>query len=397
MKRVHRSILTLTILTILTLGQTVKSGQQHVASNNESKPANSKIHTYYVAADEVDWDYSPGKLDQMTGKPYEGLAKAFTERGPNRIGTVYRKAIYREYTDATFTKLKVRAPEWEHQGILGPILRAEVGETINVVFKNNASRPYSMHPHGVSYKKDSEGALYNDGISLPNKKGSSVPPGESHTYVWEVPERAGPGPGDPSSVVWLYHSHVSEPKDINAGLIGAIIVSARGASKPNGMPRDVDREFVTLFMIFDENQSWYLDHNISTYCGDPKSVKKDEAIALDPDGRYNPFIGGGFATVNFKATINGYLYGNGPMMTMKQGERVRWYLVTIGFGANFHTPHWHGNVVLWDRKRTDVISVSPAQMVVADMVPDNPGTWMFHCHVDDHMEAGMHAHYHVLP
>ena len=36
------------------------------------------------------------------------------------------------------------------------------------------------------------------------------------------PEHAGPGPGDLSSVVWLYHSHVNEQKDMDAGLVGAI-------------------------------------------------------------------------------------------------------------------------------------------------------------------------------
>jgi FtsP/CotA-like multicopper oxidase with cupredoxin domain len=34
---------------------------------------------------------------------------------------------------------------------------------------------------------------------------------------------------------------------------------------------------------------------------------------------------------------------------------------------------------------------------VADMVPDNPGAWLFHCHVLDHLVAGMSAHYTVLP
>jgi len=43
------------------------------------------------------------------------------------------------------------------------------------------------------------------------------------------------------------------------------------------------------------------------------------------------------------------------MMTMKKGERVRWYLVALGEQLSVHTPHWHGNVVLHDGKRTDVI------------------------------------------
>ena len=46
--------------------------------------------------------------------------------------------------------------------------------------------------------------------------------------------------------------------------------------------------------------------------------------------------------------------------------------------------------------RTDVVSLLPASMVVADMVPDNPGTWLFHCHVNDHIAAGMLTRYRVL-
>jgi hephaestin len=29
------------------------------------------------------------------------------------------------------------------------------------------------------------------------------------------------------------------------------------------------------------------------------------------------------------------------------------------------------------------------------MVPDNPGTWLFHCHVNDHILAGMLSRYRV--
>jgi FtsP/CotA-like multicopper oxidase with cupredoxin domain len=37
----------------------------------------------------------------------------------------------------------------------------------------------------------------------------------------------------------------------------------------------------------------------------------------------------------------------------------------------------------------------PASMKVADMTPDNKGIWAFHCHVTDHMMAGMNALYEV--
>jgi FtsP/CotA-like multicopper oxidase with cupredoxin domain len=384
----------LAFIVLVALLATVDATALHAQS--KSKPATGKTRTYYIAADEVEWNYAPSGIDKMMGMPFMGLAKLYTERGPHRIGTVYRKAIYREYTDATFTHLKLRPPEEQYLGILGPILRAEVGDTIKVVFKNNATRPYSMHPHGVFYLKHSEGSNSDDGSSAEDKVGGAVPAGTIYTYVWEVPERAGPGPNDPSSLVWLYHSHGGELRDVNSGLIGAIIVTARGKAKPDGSPKNVDREFATLFQVFDENQSWYLDHNIETYTSDPQGTKKGEFILLDSEGRFseNPT---GFVGVNFKFTINGELFGNLPVMTIKKGERVRWYLATLGFFFNFHTAHWHGNTVLLKGSRSDVVALSPAQMLTVDMVPDNPGLWLYHCHLSDHMDGGMVAFYRVEP
>ena len=56
--------------------------------------------------DELDWDYMPSGTDMMMGMPgmpATGYAKFFLQRGPHMIGHVYHKAIYREYTDATFS------------------------------------------------------------------------------------------------------------------------------------------------------------------------------------------------------------------------------------------------------------------------------------------------------
>jgi manganese oxidase len=383
------------IVAIAFLVMTVTGSSAQAVEGTQST-APGKVRTYYVAADEVDWDYAPGGVNKMMGMKFEGYSTLFTERGPHRIGTVYRKALYREYTDDTFTRLKPRPPEWEHMGILGPILRAEVGDTIRILFKNNATRPYSMHPHGVLYRKDSEGAPYDDGTSGTDKEDDAVPPGKTHVYTWEVPERAGPGPNDPSSIVWLYHSHTNELKDVESGLIGALIITRRGMADADGKPKDVDREFVCLYLLFDENVNWYLDHNIQAFTTDPKGVKKLEFAPVDNEGNFSG-VGSGFTVANAKFAINGYIYGTGPMMTMKKGERVRWYLVALGEQFSVHTPHWHGNVVLRDGKRTDVVPLMQAQMETVDMVPDNPGTWMFHCHIDDHMDAGMVTLYKVEP
>jgi FtsP/CotA-like multicopper oxidase with cupredoxin domain len=213
--------------------------------------------TYYIAADEVQWNYLPGGLDGMMGMKPAGHAKIYARHDAQTIGTVYRKAVYRAYTDATFTHLVPRSGANAYLGVLGPVLHAEVGDTIKVVFRNHASRPYSMHPHGVFYDKASEGAAYADGVDATAKNGDAVAPGKTFSYVWQVPERAGPGPNDPSSIAWFYHSHVDERRDIDAGLIGAIVVTRAGMARPDGTPKDVDHEFVALFMMFDENQSPY--------------------------------------------------------------------------------------------------------------------------------------------
>ncbi len=356
--------------------------------------SSGKVRTYYIAADEVEWNYAPSGMNKMMGMKFSGYPNVFFEKGPHRIGVAYRKAIYREYADETFTTLKPRTPEWEHAGILGPIIRAEVGDTIRVVFKNNATHPASIHSHGVFYNKDSEGASYDDGTTGNDKADDDVQPGKTHLYTWQVPERAGPGPSDPSSVVWLYHSHGN--RGLESGLIGAIIITAKGMANSDGKPKDVDREFVTLFMLFDENTSWYLDYNMKNYLTDLKGTNKLEFNPTDDEGNFSA-AGSGFSAANIKMTINGFIFANGPMMTMKKGERVRWYLLTMGEGFNVHTPHWHGNVVLDRGHRTDVLTLLPAEMRTVDMVPDDPGIWMFHCHIEDHMDGGMMALYKVEP
>lgn len=338
--------------------------------------------TYYVAAEVVDWDYAPSGANKITGAPFTPIDSFIMAPQQEFLGRVYRKAIFREYSDSTFTTQKPRSPDWEHLGMLGPLLRGSVGDTIRVFFRNKADRPYSMHPHGVFYNKDSEGSPYDDGSASPDKKDDGVPPGESHTYTWAIPERAGPAPGEKSSIVWMYHSHTHEEQDVNAGLLGPMIVTRAGTARADGSPTDVDREFVVAFLESDENVSWYLDHNINTYALAPKKVPRGVTFS---DFHY---------LANLRESMNGFSFGHLSGLTMKRGERVRWYVFA---NSNFemHAPHWHGQTVVANHMRTDVLSLTTMEMVTADMVPDNPGTWLFHCHVAPHQLAGMLATFKV--
>jgi len=292
------------------------------------------------------------------------------------------KCLYRGYTDGSFSHLRTRAADQQYLGILGPVIRAEVGDTIKIVFRNTCPFPTSMHPHGVLYTKGSEGAPYSDGTQGAAKKDDGVPPGGRYTYTWKVPDRAGPAPGDGSSVMWMYHSHTDEVGDTYAGLMGPIEITARGMARADGSPKDVDREVFALFSVMNENNSPFLMDNLHQFAKKPYPPHPDE----DDE----------FGESNLMHSVNGYVFGNQPLITMKKGQRVRWYVMSMGTEVDLHTPHWHGNVVTVNGMRMDVVTLLPATMVVADMVPDDTGIWLFHCHVNDHIRAGMLTRYTVL-
>jgi hephaestin len=178
----------------------------------------------------------------------------------------------------------------------------------------------------------------------------------------------------------MYHSHADEVADVYAGLSGFLVVTARGKAKPDGSPRDVDREVFSLFEVDDENSSPLLAANVTRFAAKPAPDVEDED----------------FVESNLMHAVNGFVYGNGPVVEVAKGQRVRWYLMGMGTEVDLHTPHWHGSTVTLNGMRTDVANLLPASMLAADMRPDAAGTWLFHCHVADHISAGMVARYRVV-
>jgi FtsP/CotA-like multicopper oxidase with cupredoxin domain len=326
-------MLVLALVAVVVLPQTP-------ARSPDAQPA--RVRDYYVAAEEVMWDFAPTGRNLVMDHAGHGRALPATWARSTR----WKKLRFVEYTDDTFT---TRRPQPEWLGILGPILRVEVGETMRVHFLNRTRGRYGMHPHGLRYTKDHEGAHY-----APAGQGSRIPPGGRFTYEWTADDGSGPGPADPSSLVWWYHSHVDEPTETNAGLLGAIVVTARGKARDDATPADIDREIVLSFQIFDQ----------------APGHERGQMHA-----------------------INGFIFGNLPSPVLKTSERVRWYVLGMGNEKDIHTAHWHGKTLRVSGRNTDVVEVFPGGMVTADMVADNPGTWLLHCHVADHLIAGMMATY----
>jgi FtsP/CotA-like multicopper oxidase with cupredoxin domain len=73
------------------------------------------------------------------------------------------------------------------------------------------------------------------------------------------------------------------------------------------------------------------------------------------------------------------------------GERIRWRVAALG--KEFHAFHIHGHRWLFNGRFDDTLVLGPATTVTFDLVEDNPGTWLYHCHVTDHFMGGMVGRY----
>lgn len=87
-----------------------------------------------------------------------------------------------------------------------------------------------------------------------------------------------------------------------------------------------------------------------------------------------------------------------PVLTLKRGAHC--VLEMRNETAWFHPMHLHGvvfRVIARDGEPTrhrewrDTVLMAPRERVDIAFVADNPGDWMFHCHVLDHQAAGMSA------
>ncbi|KAK6430159.1 hypothetical protein LTR95_013688 [Oleoguttula sp. CCFEE 5521] len=243
--------------------------QQCAASMNGQPPSqtptdwkwNGVVRRYYVAAEQVEWDYAPTGWDNWLGIPME-LSPRAQFSGQLKYRTKWEKALYRGYTDASFSEYTPQPP-W--QGTQGPTIRSEVNDLIEIMFVNKLDKYYAtIHSMGLEYSKgQGEGADYPNntapGENVVLTPSNAVPPldlgaapGDCVVYKWMVNPGAGPNFGEPAKV-HSYHSYIALQQDTDAGLIGPQIVYAPG--KMNETMANY-REIPFLFMIYDEADSW---------------------------------------------------------------------------------------------------------------------------------------------
>jgi len=85
--------------------------------------------------------------------------------------------------------------------------------------------------------------------------------------------------------------------------------------------------------------------------------------------------------------------GNTPVMRARVGELVQWDVLAMG--SEFHTFHVHGHRWLEHGTPRDTRSLGPAESFRIRWRESSPGTWLYHCHVEQHMMQGMIGIYRV--
>ncbi|MFL5895879.1 MAG: multicopper oxidase domain-containing protein [Thermoleophilaceae bacterium] len=248
--------------------------------------------------------------------------------------TVFPTIVYRRYSPHWRKALRNTPRGSSNDDLIpGPLLHARIGDRIVVHFKNLDTT--FKNPHSMHF----HGVHYrpsSDGAYVPGFSGGDAEVKPGHTWTYRL--RAGADSGG----VWPYHDHSpSMEASIGGGMYG--MLSILGARE-----RAPDREFVVVFH----------EH-------------------------------GDFQTIDERSFV-----GNTPVFKSHVGQLVQWDVMAMG--SEHHTFHVHGH--RWrdpDGVPRDTKTIGPAESFRFRWIERDPGTWLYHCHVEAHMMAGMIGIYRV--
>lgn len=220
----------------------------------------------------------------------------------------------------------------------GPTIEVNQGDRVRIVVTNELPEDTFVHWHGF------ELPVQYDGAATLNQ--NPIKPGKTFVYEFDVHEEG----------TFFYHSHVAMQEAF--GQVGWFIVHPKKVFDP-----PVDRDFGLIFQNFfigptqTVSDSWSMDWNWHTI-----------------NGRSGPYT---------------------TPLVCKHGERVRVRL--LNFAPMQHHPiHLHGHTFwitghegarapksAWIPRNNELVGV--AQASDFEFVANNPGDWIFHCHMVHHM------------
>lgn len=379
------------------------------AFNNSLMAAGGQTRRYFIQAEKVEWAYAPrgqacpnpfteatvdpnANIDKIievesrrkrsllqsgdkiaaptevsSAELSDSLWEIFGLTSASTIGSKYKKFVYVQYTDASFTT-KVAQPGWN--GILGPTIRSEVGDTVEIVLRNAIDASDSALTitdvnlevyGGVKPLVASGEALY-----------TRVPAGQTRTLRFYVPEEAGPKEMDLSTVAYIYQSTVSEVVQTNEGLFGTWVVGKKGALQASGTPYGVDYDVPLMFAVLNENWSELLAESRA----DAGIEEPESAVLYDLGNR--------------KFTVNGYVFCN-LQVNVSTHSLVRFYTMSVGSENGFHSPRFSNLPVVSSNWAFYAADLLPSTVRTVDLYAQAEGAHTVVSTVTDSYSYGMRA------
>ncbi|MCO8122006.1 copper oxidase [Stieleria sp. TO1_6] len=220
----------------------------------------------------------------------------------------------------------------------GPTIEVTQGDRVRIVVTNQLPEDTFVHWHGFELPVQYDGAA--------TLTQNPIKPGQTMVFEFDIHEEG----------TFFYHAHV--PMQESFGQVGWFIVHPQKVFDP-----PVDRDFGLIFQNFSippthtVSDSWSMDWNWHTI-----------------NGRSGPFT---------------------TPLVCKHGERVRVRL--LNFAPMQHHPiHLHGHTFwvtghegaripksAWVPRNNELVGVAQASSF--EIIANNPGDWIFHCHMVHHM------------
>ncbi len=264
--------------------------------------------------------------------------------------------------------------------IPGPQIRVTEGDHVKITLKNNLFVPTSLHWHGLEIPYTQDG--------LPGITQQAIQPNTSYTYEFIAKPQG----------TRFYHTHGSthgdEAQQLDMGLSGAFIIEPK-------QPTTQQNKNTIQNNNNDNNKNKFYDKEY-TLILDEWEILPDGQNAANPALQQNNKNKESTPThsMNYNLyTINGRAFPDTEPIVVKENDKILLRLINAGTSAT-HPIHIHGHsfkIIATDGNPVplnaiitkDTINIAPGERYDLELIANNPGIWITHCHELHHADAGM--------
>ena len=314
---------------------TVTEGGGEVAAGDSHDPSHGGATG---SANSIDWDALDNQmLESVLKFPAETEGKGNQLLEPEILGDGTKRfeltaeIVEWEVEPGTFVEA------WTYNGMVpGPYLKVDVGDKVQVHVTNELPGGTDIHWHGIRTPFEM------DGVSPITQ--DLIRPGEDFLYEFVAERKA----------VGMYHAHHMGHTQVPNGMLGVIQIG------DVDLPRGRTISGVQIPADLQVTQEI------------PMVLNDAGAIGLSLNGKSFP------ATEPVVAKRGEWIlvhYLNEGMQTHPMHQHQFSQLVVAKDGIPLDNPYWG-----------DTINVAPGERYSVLIRPDTAGTWVWHCHILNHVE-----------